>query len=369
MDRVARALAASAYDFVNSYAINLTDPKWGIDNTETNDAGAAINNALITAYNLGIRKAYAPAGTYLLETPIRPLPYFNLKGAGKRATIFKVKDNTDINAIENNQVLYGSSFRDFSIDGNKTNNTFINGGRALKLHMDTSVIWNVSAFNVAKNGLVLNWDEIVSENMGYLNKVFFCDFEDSGEEGVLWGWRTTDSWFCYNNIGSTGANLSIQGGTLRVIGNHFDGSPEYNILVENAGNWLKFSQNIFEAAQKHGVYFRLPSWEEQSLHVSISDNIIRNCGSSGAGYDLVHMEGYSETAKNAGVKINNNTMVIDNEQYQARHAIYLSNCEDVSIIGNEFSGFSDANPIGVLGTTVTNLDVIGNGGKNEITSY
>lgn len=369
MDKVARAMAACAYDFTDSYAINLTDSRWGIDNTEGRDAGEAINNALVTAYNQGIRRAYGPKGIYLLETPIIALPGFVLDGAGKKETIFKVKSNTDINAIENTQVLHQSVFRNFGIDGNKANNIFSSGGRALNLFMDNGMLWNISTFNVAKNGLALNWEGTVSEDTKYLNKVFFCDFEDSGEEGVLLGWRATDSWFCYNNVGSIGANLSIQGSTLRVIGNHFDGAPEYNILVENAGKWLKFSQNVCEAARKHSIYFRHPDWEEYTLHIGINDNTIRNCGSSGSGYDLVHIDGYSETAKANGIKISNNNIVIDSEQYQARHGVYLSNCDDVSVMGNEFSGLADTNPVGVLGSTVTNIDVIGNGGKNGITTY
>ncbi|MDQ7094227.1 hypothetical protein REC12_11565 [Desulfosporosinus sp. PR] len=303
-------------------------------------------------------------GTVNLEMPIRPSIPITLAGSGDLATIFKINPSTDINAFENLTKVTGLTLKEFAVDVNKQNNSFVNGGTALHLWLDQGTIMKVRTRNVAKNSLALNFDNFVTEDTGFLNKVLFCNFEDSDQEGICWGWRMTNSWFCFNNVGSVEANLKVQGSVARFIGNHFDGgSPQYNVLMADSAQNILLSDNIYEMGQQGCIYI-----SSGALHLTIKGSMFSNPGWSEAGHDFIHVEGLvNGTDLSKGIIISNNQFKAEN--VNVRHCVYLKQVNEVTIMGNHFEGYNADNPIGIDVSTVTNYEVMGNCGNNEIKEY
>lgn len=328
-----------------------------------NDA-TTLNNIINSLVNGGI--IYMLDGIINLEIPIRLKSFVSLIGSGDQTTIFKVNPNTDINAFENITKVTGANLQDFMVDVNKQNNTFTNGGTALHLWLDQSTIKRVRTRNASKNNLALNFDNLVTEDSGLLNKVLFCNFEDSDQEGVCWGWRMTDSWFCFNNVGSAGANLKIQGSVARFVGNHFDsGAPLYNILMADGAQNILFSDNIFEMGQQGCIYV-----SQGVIHLTVKGNILSNPGWQTAGYDFIHIEGLMNgTDQSKGIIISGNQFKTNTGNITVRHGVYLKQTDGASIMGNRFEGYNASQPIGIDGSTVTNYEVLGNCGNNGVTTY
>lgn len=297
-------------------------------------------------------------GTINLHQPIRPKSNIILEGSGD-STVFKVRG--DIDAIENTELLFNGILRDFLIDGNKVDNSYTNGGNALHLFMTLSTIERVKTKNIKKSALLLNWDSNVADSMCYLNKILHCNFEDSEEEGVKWGWRTTDSWFCYNNVGSTKANLRIEGGSCRFIGNHLNGGPEYNIYMGGGCNIMSFTENVIENAQKHAIYLEKPGYATSCKTVSFCDNLIRGCSRSSSGmYDLINISGYDANHKSGPIQIVNNRMINSNVEKQ-RFCIRADYTANMIISGNIFNGYNEPVPVNITEncsscTTINNVE-------------
>ena len=329
-------------------AVNATIS--GADPTGIGDSGAAINTAIQYAESKGIRSVFIPAGTYIIETPVAPVSNMRLFGAGKQ-TVLKIKPDTDINCIQPSAPVFFTIIEDMTIDGNKANNTFSSGGSAIKIWMDSSIIRRVYTQNISKHSLELNWDGTISDAMGYLNRVEYNEFRDAEQEGVLWGWRTTDSWFCYNNVGSVGANIKLEGGTGRFIGNHFNGNPEYNIYSRDGVNTMMFSHNIIENAKKHAIYMPKPSYRNAAQHISIVDNLIRSCGTDATNtYDFVHIEGYDADTLATGILISSNRL-INTHAVKPRYPVYLNYASGTIVKDNLCSDYSGANSVFVENTS------------------
>jgi len=325
---------------------------------------AVINGIISSLTNGG--KLFFLDGTINLHAPINMMSNIVLEGSGT-ATVFLAVG--DINAFQNTAMMINAAMLNFVINMNNGVNTFVNGGVALYLTMSQSTVNNVTTQGTV-HSLLLNWDATASNNLGYLNRIQYCNFEASTLEGVLWGYRTTDSWFCYNNIGSSGANLSIQGGSCRFIGNHFDGNPVNNLLIQNGATCLLFANNIFENAQQHSIYLPIGAWAGATNHkISFVNNIIRNCGTSGAVYDLIYIAAASLTDTSTEIVISGNQMYKDNSSNDVRYAVNLTNVVGVTIIGNSFNGYTGATPVAMASGSVTNYEVIGNCGNNGVTTY
>lgn len=315
------------------------------------DDAATLNSIISSLPNGG--KIAILDGLVKIKSPIRPMANISLIGSGKRSTIIDVPD--DVNAFENTEVMYKSALSDFGIRGSAI---------ALNLFMDTSTLENIFVENARLNALKLNYAGFDSEDTKYLNKIQHCDL-DSQEDAVLWGWRTADSWFCYNNVSSKKANIVIEGSTARFIGNHFDGSPEYNVYCPNGAQWMFFEDNIMEAASKNSVYFRRPDWDTAAFSITLNNNIIRNNGGSGDGYDMVRIDGYSTESKAQNIMIQNNNMIISEAFRRVPHCISIQNCSTVSITGNLFDGYVEDNAIQLV--DVDGAVISGNaGGTNNV---
>lgn len=344
---------------VGSEAYFISKKSFTNPTTVNSNASSVINAALTAARTAGKNYCVIPEGEYWLTETIYLQDGVILKGCGMDATTLKIADNCDIDAIRVAGPINNSGIMDLAIDGNRITNysTFSNGhhGNAINVWLHYGRIERVRTNWVYKHSLLLNYDTgngddglgFDSEHqndMGNLNKVLWCDFRDSLLQGVMWGWRTMDSWMCYTNIGSHAANLYLEGGTSRFIGNHFDGDgdngagPEYNVYCGDGCTAMLFDGNIFENTQKQNIFFRQPSYSNQTMTITISNNIIRTCSKSqNEQYPNIYISGYSDSVKATEIAITGNQIL--NPDTNANHGyagIHLAYCDNCKIIGNTF---------------------------------
>lgn len=330
-DKAAYSLIGHVYE----QALIVTPDLWGVDPGGIRDSGAQINRALEYAKANNVGMVVIPKGRYILEVPIILQSNVWMCGMGFE-TVLQVKSNTDITPITCTGLLFEARISHMTIDGNKQNNSFSNGGDGINVAISHSFIDHLRVKNIQKTAIRVNDDGNIYNDTGFLNFVQYNHLEDN-TDGIKWGWRVTDSWCEYNNIGSSHANLVLEGGTGRFIGNHFDGDPEYNVLIPNGVDTMAFWNNLFENAGKHAIYGQQPSFRDNIRKLNISCNIIRNASRESAGtYDLIHIEGYDATTKTTGVLITGNTFV-SNDTHQARYCVYLKTAENVTIEGNDTS--------------------------------
>ena len=332
--------------------------------TTSSNAAEVINAALAAAQSNGNNYCVIPCGEYWLTETVYLVDGVILKGCGMDATTLKIADDCDIDAIRVSEPVSNSGIMDLTIDGNRIQNysTFSNGhhGNAINIWLHYGIIERVRTNWVYKHSLMLNYDtgsgddglgfdQEHQNDMGNLNKVLWCDFRDSLLQGVMWGWRTMDSWMCYCNIGSHAANLYLEGGTSRFIGNHFDGDgdngngPEYNVYCADGCTAMVFVDNIFENTQKENIYFRKPSYSNKTRTITIANNIIRTCSkATNETYANIFISGYSSSVKAEQIVISGNQILNPNTNGNNGYAgIHLDLCKDVKISGNSYFNVGD----------------------------
>lgn len=326
-----------------------------------NDDASDINNILDMLPNGA--EIIILDGTVNLSSPVRSKSKRTMRGNGQ-ATVFTVTG--DINAFENTESLEWFQLRDIAIDMNRQQNDFVNGGIALHLMMTHSTIQRLNTMN-AKHNLLLNFDDFAGETSGLLNRIEHCNFQDSSDISVCWGWRVTDSWFCFNNVGSLGANMKIQGAIGRFIGNHFDGgTPEYNVYMPDGARAMLFEGNIFEQGLKGSIYVGGSAFD-----LVVTSNIFSNAGYLDPGADVIHIEGLMDGVdRSKNIIINSNLFKKNPSNPFVKHCINIKQAESISIMGNSFGdGYNTAQPVGIETATVSNYEVLGNCGNNGITEY
>lgn len=360
------AAEASALEATQGNAIFIDRGQITGATTVSSNAAEIINAAITTANANGKHYVVIPSGEYWLTDTIYLKSDVILQGCGMDATTLKIADDCDIDAIRVAGPTNNSGIMDLTIDGNRIRNysVYANGhhGNAINVWLHYGRIERVRTNWVFKHGLLLNYDTGNSDDglgfepehqndMGNLNKVLWCDFRDSLLQGVMWGWRTMDSWMCYTNIGSHAANLYLEGGTSRFIGNHFDGDgdngagPEYNVYCGDGCKAMLFESNIFENTQKENIYFRQPSYSNETKTISIVNNIIRTCSKkTNNTYANIYISGYDALTPAAQIIICGNQIlnpdINANNGYAGVHIAY---CKDVKLIGNTYFNVGEDN--------------------------
>lgn len=204
--------------------------------------------------------------------------------------------------------------------------------------------------NANTQGL-LNWidDNFVEQSTGY---------------GIYTTYRFFDSWIVNNNIGSTGPNLSIEAGPVRILANHLDGAPQNNI--ELRGNkQLTIIGNICEGARREAIVFTMPSWlESDDEQVAIVGNNITN-GGKGAPNEYPAIGIYSVDAdhRTRGFNIIGNFIANTDEGAGWSYAVDARYVDDIAISGNQWdnNGYSvapvraEGSNVGIAGNTSGNL--------------
>lgn len=319
----------------------------------TTDDYAAVMSAVREAADAGGGTVFFPAGEYALSNSIGSgddgFAHICLLGAGERAARLRV--TADVAPISGRWIE--CRIENLKIDANSQ------GSPGFDVDLDKSYVrhcWIVGwtdygmRLNANAEGL-LNWidDNFVEQSTGY---------------GIYTTYRFFDSWIVNNNIGSTGPNLSIEAGPVRILANHLDGAPQNNI--ELRGNkQLTIIGNICEGARREAIVFTMPSWlKSDDEQVAIVGNNITN-GGKGAPNEYPAIGIYSVDAdhRTRGFNITGNFIANTDDGAGWSYAVDARYVDDIAISGNQWdnNGYSvapvraEGSNVGIAGNTSGNV--------------
>jgi len=323
------------------------------------DDQPAFMAALAAAPNGGI--VLVPQGTYLLGAAITGNHNgIRLTGSGGPLT-------TRLKAGGNFPILDGAweycLIEDLTFDANSQ------GSEAIRVFIGHTTIRHCTAMGWTGEGFNLNdgtYNSQFGGDLGYLNYITHCDIVSSTGYGIYTTYRFTDSWIMYCNIGSTLANIRTESGPMRIIGNHLDGSPEYNLEVQSPRR-ITVSENILEGALKSAIYHQMPSWEtgHQWHELHVVGNHISNGGYADPGvYPAIHWFGKSATDRSQGLIVAGNLFAVDQGAAGWSYAVEAKWADELTITGNQWGrGYDEAQPVKLLSCGSV-FDITGNGGRN-----
>lgn len=302
----------------------------------TTDDYAAIMSALNAAHADGGGTVYFPPGNYLVSAGIG-------KTTGEFANIAVVCDSqasARITASGNFAPLIGAWFR--CVIYRLMFDAALEGSPAMSVHMAESVISECVLDGWFGFGVRLN--DGTYGDVGLLNRFERNHIVQHTGIGIFQTYRWVDSWIKDNNVGSTDANLSLEGGPVRVSGNHFNGAPEVNILLRG-NKRVTITDNICEGARREAIVYEMPSWlTEDNAQVVIYGNNISNGGKGAPDtYQAIRLQGVSGTSGLSGFTIFGNIIACEDAGSGWTHAVGLHNTSEVSLGGNVWElGYSVA---------------------------
>lgn len=278
-------------------------------------------------------------GTYTIASPIMLRSDLTLTGMGT-STRVKAANGTSINMIESQgtEMIYQLNLYDFVLDGNAANTSGA-GGNGVVAALDHADIARMRFVDMRSSGLRICPAAMAPEFLCYLNVIRENEFTNIGQNGIWWDYPFTDSVVMDNNIGSTVANIRGQGGTSRIINNHLDGAPEYNIWLPDGGQSHMIIGNIIEHNSKGGIVYQMPPWEGADVYqkLLISSNILRGCGlEADLTKSCIDIRGVSAAAPARGFMITGNSFDAK-DAARPKSYIRLENTDQVTITGNDFS--------------------------------
>ncbi|CRZ16108.1 glycosyl hydrolase family 28-related protein [Mycolicibacterium neworleansense] len=317
------------------------------------DDHAAILRAIQAADDAGGGTVFFPAGDYALSDSIgngaHGFSQVWLLGDGERAARLRVKAKvapisgrwTECR-IENLKIdadTQGSPGLDVDLDKSYVRHCWIVGWTDYGMRL-----------NARAEGL-LNWidDNFIEQSTGY---------------GIHTTYRFYDSWIVNNNIGSTGPNLSIEAGPVRVLANHLNGAPQHNI--ELRGNkQLTIIGNICEGARREAIIFTMPPWlEADDEQVAIVGNNITNGGKGAPDeYPAIGIYSVDSGHRTRGFNITGNFIANTDEGAGWSYAVDARYVDDIAISGNQWdnNGYrvapvrAEGLNVGIAGNTSGNL--------------
>lgn len=320
----------------------------------TDDHGAVMA-AIDAADAAGGGTVFLPVGTYAMSAPLGrddpPLSRVCLLGDGDRASrilatgaFAPVTGSWFMSRIENLMIDAGG-----------------HGGPGLVVDLDKSYLRHCWVRNWTGYGISLNPNR--EGLLNWIDDTFVEQCEDPGGIGIHTTHRFYDSWIVNNNVGSTGPNLSVEGGPLRILANHFDGSPRHNI--EMRGNRLiTVVGNICEGARREAIVYTMPNWlATDSPQVQIVGNNITNGGKEAAGrYPAIGVYSRDAEHRTSGFAVTGNFFACSDDDSGWTYAVDAPHVDALAIAGNQWEkrGFAIA-PTRVDGVDVA---VAGNSSGN-----
>ncbi|MHC9295180.1 glycosyl hydrolase family 28-related protein [Mycobacterium sp. LTG2003] len=233
------------------------------------------------------------------------------------------------------------------------------GGPGLDVDLDKSYIRHCRVRGWTDYGMRLN-----ATAEGLLNWIDDNFVEQSTGYGIYTTYLFYDSWIANNNIGSTGPNLSVESGPVRILANHLNGSPQNNIELRGNKS-LTIVGNICEGARREAIIYTMPPWlESDSPQVQIVANNITN-GGKGApdAYPAIGIYSRDADRRTKGFNITGNFIANEDEGAGWSYAVDAEYVDDLAISGNQWdnNGFSVAavrasgHNVGIAGNTSANL--------------
>lgn len=287
------------------------------------DDTAALNAALRAVHDGGGGTVFLPAGTYCISASLGradTLARVFLTGDGERAST--IMATADIPPIAG--VWSESRIENLVIDAGG------HGSPGVLAEFDKSYLRHCRIRGWTDFGVRLN-----PTTDGLLNWID----DNFVEQGPGYGIHTThhfyDSWIVNNNVGSTGPNLSVESGPLRIIGNHLNGTPTHNIELRGNKN-LTIVANICEGARREAIIYTMPPWlESDAPHVQIVANNITNGGKGAPDrYPAIGVYARDATHRVRGFTITGNLFACEDEGSGWSHAVSAEHVDDLSVCGN-----------------------------------
>lgn len=361
----------------------------------TQDCSAAINAQLKELNAAGGGTIVLPNGTYGLSAPIgltsETLERITLIGACPRGVkwhygngalddsgrpwkggaYLKIIDGSDATDVITG-TWHSCTIKDLAIDANGR------GGIPVRADLSWTVIERCEIVGYTSFGMWLGEGRYNGGKNGFLNRIQYCNFSDTGYEGgaaIRVQEKFIDSWILYNNIEAGPGYAGIQtysGGPLRIIGNHINGnrSPKYNIFIDNGIRECLIANNILEGAREHAILITAPSWktEPERQSINIVGNIIREFSQDGVSdgtkfcaisADMTGQAGFVA----GGLVISSNVISTD---YPSDRAVMLKNWDGVAMVGNYWQHAVPDGSAPVWCELSMNVEAVGNAGFNVV---
>lgn len=271
-----------------------------------------------------------------------------------------------LKSLNNTSVLSGvwtsCSISNLMLDANNK------GSVGANVHLDHSNLIDVSVTGWNDKAYSLN-DGTWTNNLGLLNHIVRGSIDQSSGTGIFTSYRFSDSWIEGVNIGSTGPNVSLEGGPVRVLGCHLNGQPKYN--VELRGNRrVLVANNVMEGSRQESVFYQTPNYvtSNEVAEIVVANNLISNGGKGSAGtYPCIGFRGNSATARALGLTVSGNVISCQDGDAGWSYAVKAAYARYVSLTGNTWwAGHMQAAP--VAATDVLSIEVVGNHADNAVVS-
>lgn len=333
--------------------MSLIDVKsHGATGDGTTDDHAAVMAAIRAAVDAGGGTVFFPAGEYALSDSIGNgadgFTHICLLGAGERAARLRVTAN--VAPISGHWIE--SRIENLKIDANNQ------GGPGFDVDLDKSYVRHCWVIGWTDYGMRIN-----TNTEGLLNWIDDNFIEQATGYGIYTTYRFFDSWIVNNNIGSTGPNLSIEAGPVRILANHLDGAPKNNI--ELRGNkQLTIIGNICEGARREAIVFTMPSWlESDDEQIAIVGNNITNGGKGAPGeYPAIGIYSVDAEHRTKGFNVTGNYIANTDEGAGWSYAVDAQYVDDLAISGNQWdnNGYrvapvrAEGRNVGIAGNTSGN---------------
>ncbi|RFA22547.1 right-handed parallel beta-helix repeat-containing protein [Subtercola boreus] len=319
----------------------------------------AIKAAIAAAVADGGGTVWFPVGVYSISAAIgdtgRGFTSITLAGAGSQVATIRAATNAPILT----GLWYLCTVVNLVLDGNGM------GSPCISAHLDKTHLERLWLLNWNGYGITVN-DGTFADVGGLLNVIDRCNIQQNTGTGIRTGYRFYDSWIINNNIGASYADLSLEGGPVRVLGNHLDGSPTYNI--EFRGNKrIVVADNILEGSRKQSIVYTMPSWmSSDKPQIQINGNTFSNGGKLAQNvYPAISIIGVSSAARTEGFSITGNTFACDDAGAGWTYVVEAQFARAISAVGNQWrEGHMAVQPCRFL--TCANTEVIGNHADNAI---
>lgn len=326
---------------------------YGATGDGVTDDHAAVLAAVHAAAATGGGTVFFPAGDYALSGTIGNgsdgFARVWLLGDGERAARLRV--TADIAPVSGRWIE--SRIENLFIDAGSL------GSAGFDVDLDKSYLRHCWVAGWTGFGMRLN-----ASAEGLLNWIDDNFIEQCEGYGIHTTYRFYDSWIVNNNVGSTGPNLSVESGPLRIIANHLNGAPRHNI--ELRGNkQLTVIGNICEGARREAIVFTMPTWmDSDAEQVQIAGNNITNGGKGAPGeYPAIGLYSRDAEHRTRGFSITGNVIANTDADAGWSYAVDAEYVDDLAISGNQWdnNGYGIAavraagRNVGISGNTSANL--------------
>lgn len=318
----------------------------------TTDDHGAVMAAIREAVDCGGGTVFFPAGEYALSGSIGNgadgLAQICLLGAGERAARLRV--TADVAPIS-------GRWTECRIENLRIDADF-QGSPGFDVDLDKSYVRHCRLIGWTGYGMRIN-----ANTDGVLNWIDDNFVEQCSGYGIYTTYHFFDSWIVNNNIGSTGPNLSIEAGPVRIIANHLNGTPRNNI--ELRGNkQLTIIGNICEGAREESIVFTMPSWMgADNEQVAIVGNNITNGGKGAPNvHPAIGIYSADTDHRTTGFNVTGNFIANVDEGAGWSYAVDAQYVDNIAICGNQWDnhGYSiapvraDGSNVGIAGNTSGN---------------